>query len=80
VPLCLQDAEWVVEDFEGQNASDFPLADYGTVRFFNNFAVLSNGTTIRATGADIIETVDENGPASSVKLDVSQNTIDISFI
>jgi hypothetical protein len=61
VPLCLQDAEWIVEDFAPQDPAAFPFADYGTVRFTSAFATLANGSTIGTGGALLNKIVDADG-------------------
>jgi hypothetical protein len=41
--LCLQDAEWIVEDFE-EGDSAVPFANFGSVAFMNAEATTSVGT------------------------------------
>lgn len=62
--LCLQDAEWIVEDFE-ENGGLVPLADWGSVAFTNATATTSSGATVGPANADIINLGQNNKILSS---------------
>ncbi|KAM6490271.1 Peptidase A4 family domain containing protein [Amanita muscaria] len=49
-PLCLQNAEWIVEDFD-LKGSMAPFCNFGVVAFRDASASLRNGQVINPTGA-----------------------------
>ena len=52
VPLCLQDADWVVEDFAQVGADGVvPFADFGTVEFNGIWAFTTAGDQLGVTEA-----------------------------
>lgn len=57
--LCLENAEWIIEDFE-EGDSLVPFADFGTVTFTNAVATTNTGST--------------EGPSSGLVLDIKQNS------
>ncbi|KAJ6630335.1 aspergillopepsin [Mycena sp. CBHHK59/15] len=56
--LCMENAEWIVEDFE-EGSSLVPFANFGTVTFTNAKATTSSGST--------------TGPSGSVLIDIEQS-------
>ncbi|KAM6491226.1 Peptidase A4 family domain containing protein [Amanita muscaria] len=50
-PLCLQNAEWIVEDFNLVDGSVTPFCNFGTVTFSSASAYLHNGKVISPSGA-----------------------------
>jgi hypothetical protein len=53
--LCQTNAEWVVEDFTGENSAALvPFVDFATVTFMGASAV-ANGSTVDTTGATIMD-------------------------
>jgi len=56
--LCLENAEWIVEDFE-EGSSLVTLADFGSVKFTNAKATTASGTV--------------QGPADGTVLDIKQS-------
>jgi hypothetical protein len=57
--LCLENAEWIVEDFE-EGSSLVPLADFGTVKFSSATATTSSGTS--------------EGPSAGIIIDIKQGS------
>ena len=57
--LCMQDAEWIVEDFD-ENGGMVPFADFGTVTFIGAVAASSHG---------------EVGPGGGDTFDIYQNKV-----
>lgn len=57
-PLCEENAEWIVEDFE-QGSSLVPFADFGTITFTDASVTTSSGTT-GVSGATIIDIEQNN--------------------
>ncbi|KAJ7494332.1 peptidase A4 family-domain-containing protein [Mycena galericulata] len=58
--LCLENAEWIVEDFE-ENGGLVPFANFGTVTFTDAEATTQSGTTEGPTGAVIIDLESSSG-------------------
>ncbi|KAM6490268.1 Peptidase A4 family domain containing protein [Amanita muscaria] len=58
-PLCLQNAEWIIEDFKG-SGSMVPFCDFGTVAFSSASAYLHNGRAISPNGAMVLN-IEQNG-------------------
>jgi len=56
--LCLENAEWIVEDFE-ENGGLVPLADFGTIVYSDAVATTNTGAT--------------EGPSSGIIIDIEQN-------
>lgn len=56
--LCLENAEWIVEDFE-ENGSLVPFANFGTIVYSGAVATTNTGAT--------------EGPSSGTILDIEQN-------
>jgi hypothetical protein len=58
-PLCEENAEWIVEDYE-ENGELVPFTDFGTVTFTNAYATTTSGSQITPDGATIID-IEQNG-------------------
>lgn len=58
-PLCEQDAEWIVEDFES-NGSQVPFTNFGTVTFTDAAATKSDGSSVTPNGANVLD-IAQNG-------------------
>jgi hypothetical protein len=70
--LCQTNAEWVVEDFTGENSTALvPLIDFTTVAFTGASAI-SNGSTIDTTGATILDIKQNNQILTSCSADGSE--------
>lgn len=52
-PLCEQNAEWIVEDFQ-QGASLVPFANFGSVTFSNAQAI-HHGSPVGPSGATLVD-------------------------
>jgi len=73
--LCEQDAEWIVEDFE-ENDALVPFANFGTVTFTNALATTSSGSTEGPSGATYIFDIEQNNKVlTSVTTSTSGTTI-----
>lgn len=76
LPLCEQNAEWIVEDFL-QNGSQVPLANFGTVTFSNATAI-DNGKEVGPSGAQIFD-IKQNGKILTHSSDTA-NSITIQYV
>jgi hypothetical protein len=63
--LCLENAEWIVEDFE-ENGSLVTLANFGTVAFTSAVATTNTGTT--------------EGPSSGTIIDIKQSGVVLTSV
>ena len=52
-PLCLQNAEWIVEDY-AQNNVDVPFCNFGAVKFTNAYATTTANKRVTPGGAKMI--------------------------
>lgn len=75
-PLCEQNAEWIVEDFD-ENGTMVPFANFGTVTFSNAQAT-DNGNTVGPTGATIID-IEQNGKVLTSSSDTA-NSVTVKYI
>jgi len=70
--LCQQNAEWIVEDFEGGNGNYVSFADFGTVTFTDAVATgkgtyTPNGATVYNILQDeVMTSVSTNGPSVTI--------------
>ncbi|CEJ83095.1 hypothetical protein VHEMI03123 [[Torrubiella] hemipterigena] len=55
-PICGNTAEWIVEDFTGYDGYHVPLANFGSIPFYNTVASGNRGN-VNAVGADIVNIV-----------------------
>lgn len=76
-PLCEQDAEWVVEDFE-MDGSLVPFADFGTITFTNATATGSSGKSYTPSDATITDIEQGNEVLTSVS--ISGDTVTVKYI
>jgi len=65
VPLCQENAEWIVEDYE-EGWTQVPFADFGTVDFKHAVATTKWGATIGPKGATIVDLTASNIVLTSV--------------
>jgi hypothetical protein len=79
-PLCMADAEWIVEDFAPQSPTAYPFANYGTVKFTSPTVTLANGSTIGAGGAVLNEIVDANGNVLTTSAVNSDGSVSITWV
>ncbi|KAM6490313.1 Peptidase A4 family domain containing protein [Amanita muscaria] len=64
-PLCLQNAEWIVEDYD-LNGSIAPFCDFGVVAFHGASASLRSGAVIN--------------PAGALQVNIRQNSKDLTLV
>lgn len=74
-PLCQQDAEWIVEDFE-DNGAAVPFADFGTVTFDNALAQTPLGP-MGPSKANLI--VIEQGGQTLTNAAVGTSSVTVSY-
>ncbi|KAF7378341.1 putative aspergillopepsin [Mycena sanguinolenta] len=58
-PLCLANAEWVVEDFQ-EGTFLIPFADFGTITFTDASATTQSGSTVGPSAGHLINMVQSN--------------------
>ena len=76
MPLCLQDAEWIVEDFE-EGSSLVPFANFGTVTFTGASAKTASGS-VGPSGANTIDIEQSNKVLTSVS--TSSSSVTVSYV
>ncbi|CAI7570185.1 unnamed protein product [Penicillium pancosmium] len=72
--LCGYNAEWIVEDFESNN-SLVPLANFGTVTFYNSDAI-SRKSIVGPSGATLIDIKQDNRILTSSSIDGNSVTVE----
>ena len=72
VPLCRENAEWIVEDYE-EGDSIVPFANFSTVTFTN--ATASGNGTYTPSGATIVDIQQNNQVLTSISTNGSSVTI-----
>nr|GAT52909.1 predicted protein [Mycena chlorophos] len=73
--LCLQNVEWIVEDYQ-ENGSQVPFASFSpAVTFTNAVATLKSGKTVGPSGSVLIEMVQNNQVVTSVSTGASSVTV-----
>ncbi|KAI0050867.1 hypothetical protein FA95DRAFT_1486486 [Auriscalpium vulgare] len=72
-PLCEENAEWIVEDYE-EGSSLVPFANFGTVTFTDALATTSSGP-VGPDGATLIDIRQNNVTLTSVSADSSSVTV-----
>lgn len=73
-PLCGQNAEWIVEDYQ-TGTSLVPFADFGTVTFTNAVATASGTQNYYPSGANITEIRQNNQVLTNVTTNSASVTI-----
>ncbi|KAM6490290.1 Peptidase A4 family domain containing protein [Amanita muscaria] len=76
-PLCLQNAEWIVEDFNLINGSVAPFCNFGTVTFSSASAYLHNGKTISPSGAVQVNIKQQGKVLTSVS---GSDTVTVKYV
>ncbi|KAJ7778847.1 acid proteinase [Mycena maculata] len=71
--LCMENAEWIVEDFE-EGDSLVPFANFGTVTFTDAEATTSSGTVVGPSGAVLID-IEQNSVLTSVSTTSTSVTV-----
>jgi len=74
--LCEYNAEWIVEDFESNNAL-VPFANFGTVKFSNAQAT-TGGKTVGPSGATIMDIKQSNSVLTSSS--ATSNSVSVSYV
>ncbi|KAJ7119064.1 peptidase A4 family-domain-containing protein [Mycena epipterygia] len=72
--LCMQNAEWIVEDFEEGN-SLVPFANFGTVTFIGAQATTASGSVVGPSGSVLIDIEQGNTVLTSVSSGTSSVTV-----
>lgn len=79
-PLCLSDAEWIVEDFEpAEDDTPVDFANFGQVQFVNARATTNSGTTMGPDGASLIDMTPKYGQTSA-KAQVEDSIIEVAYV
>ena len=78
-PLCQQNAEWIVEDYQNDEGEDVPVCNFGKVEFTHAYATTTkHNHRVTPDGADII-LMRENGQViTSVK--ENRNGVTIKYL
>ena len=71
-----QNAEWIVEAYES-GGQQVTLANFGTVHFTSTSAKTSSGSSISASGAQIIEI--KNGNTVETGVTISGSTVAVQY-
>ncbi|KAF7365686.1 hypothetical protein MVEN_00442300 [Mycena venus] len=76
-PLCLENAEWIVEDFQ-ESTFLIPFADFGSITFNDASATTQSGTTVgpSGSGSHLINMVQSSKQFTSASSDASSVTVD----
>ncbi|KAJ7149041.1 peptidase A4 family-domain-containing protein, partial [Mycena crocata] len=72
--LCMQNAEWIVEDFE-ENGGLVPFANFGTVTFTGAQATTASGSVVGPSGSVLIDIEQNNQVLTSVSSGSSSVTV-----
>ncbi|KAJ7237726.1 peptidase A4 family-domain-containing protein [Mycena haematopus] len=72
--LCLENAEWIVEDYE-DDGSQVPFANFGTVAFTEASATTQSGSTVGPSDAVLITMQQNNQVLTSVSTGSSSVTV-----
>jgi len=75
--LCLENAEWIVEDFE-EGGGLVPFANFGTVTFTGASATTVSGTTMGPSGATLIDI--EQGSTVLTSASTTGSTVTVSHV
>ncbi|KAM6490222.1 Peptidase A4 family domain containing protein [Amanita muscaria] len=65
-PLCLQNAEWIVENFKLNSGGMTPFCNFGTVTFSSASAYMRNGQAISPSGAMVFNIMQHGKALTSV--------------
>jgi len=76
-PLCLANAEWVVEDFQ-EGTFLIPFADFGTITFNDASATTSSGSTVGPSGGHLINMVQSNEQFTSASS--TSNSVTVKYL
>ncbi|KAJ6481975.1 peptidase A4 family-domain-containing protein [Mycena sanguinolenta] len=74
-PLCLENAEWIVEDFE-DGTFLIPFADFGSITFNDASATTQSGSTVNPSGGHVINMVQSGIQFTSASSTGSSVTVD----
>ncbi|KAM6490356.1 Peptidase A4 family domain containing protein [Amanita muscaria] len=78
-PLCLQNAEWIVENSDLVSGGMAPFCDFGTVTFSSASASLHNGQAISPYGATVFN-IEQNGKVLTSVSESSSGTVTIKYV
>ncbi|KAJ6574211.1 peptidase G1, partial [Mycena capillaripes] len=76
-PLCLENAEWIVEDFQ-ESTFLIPFADFGSITFTDASATTQSGNTVgpSGSGSHLINMMQSNLQFTSASSAASSVTVD----
>ncbi|KAG6806340.1 hypothetical protein H0H92_011685 [Tricholoma furcatifolium] len=77
VPLCQENAEWIVEDFDDGD-SMVSFANFGSVTFNSASAITQSGTSVSPSGATLFD-IEQNGEILT-SVSTSSSGVIISYI
>ena len=72
-----QNAEWIVEAYES-GGSQVTLANFGTVHFTSTSAKTSSGTTVSASGAQVIDI--KSGNTVETDVTISGSSVAVKYL
>jgi len=75
--LCLENAEWIVEDFE-EGGSEVPFANFGTVAFTSAVATTNTGATEGPSSGTIIDI--KQGSTVLTSVSTGSNSVTIKYV
>ncbi|KAM6491284.1 Peptidase A4 family domain containing protein [Amanita muscaria] len=78
-PLCLQNAEWIVEDPYLVSGGIAPFCNFGTITFSSASAYMHNGQAISPYGAMVLN-LEQNGKVLASVSESSSGTVTIKYV
>jgi len=78
-PLCQQNAEWIVEDYQNNEGEDVPVCNFGKVEFTDAYATRTHGhRRVTPDGADIL--VMQKGDEVITSVHENRNGVTIKYL
>ncbi|KAJ7700743.1 peptidase A4 family-domain-containing protein [Mycena rosella] len=75
--LCMENAEWIVEDFE-EGSSLVPFANFGTVTFTGAQATTASGSVVGPSGSVLIDL--EQGSTVLTSVSSGTSTVTVTYV